>query len=257
MIKNLFFLTILMSLMQMYAMENECSIIPRFPQEIWKHIAHYVIVLDCESDEECIKRTAMPRSLLLPKKYRSCISQLNVCCIKTRRMKNSDHPGYFYAESPDKKKCAIWGPITTENNTTKLIIVDLEQRKKVIDRSFNNQMWNRYAQQQCQKGWKTSLTASGNVIALLSYTRYEDADLWNNRIEIIEAGGEKILETISYRCAYDPLSIDFNLQGTQIIIHTTRGVPDIYHLYPEVRKLSAIQDHIKMLILQKFFEQQN
>lgn len=99
---------------------------------------------------------------------------------------------------------------------------------------------------------------SGNVMGRLEKSRYINSDLWDITIDLIDLSNKKKLQKIYYQLAYDPVSIDFNLQGTQIIIHTSKGEPDIYPLYKEVQKLSAVHNnHLKMLLLQKFFEQQN
>jgi hypothetical protein len=103
-----------------------------------------------------------------------------------------------------------------------------------------------------------ALAPSGNVSCRLEKSRYIDSDLWDIIIDIVELPSHKKLQKIYYQLAYDPLSIDFNIQGTKIIIHTSKGEPAIYSLYEEVQKLSTVQNnHLKMLILQKFFDQEN
>ncbi len=97
---------------------------------------------------------------------------------------------------------------------------------------------------------------SGNVICCLEKTRYVNSDMWDVIINIVEIPSNKKLQKIIYQLAYDLVSVDFNLQGTQIIIHSSKDEPDIYPLYKEVQKLSTPQNnHLKMLMLQKFFEQ--
>jgi hypothetical protein len=133
----------------------------------------------------------------------------------------------------------------------------MDKKKEVIDRHLGNGQWIYPARLIWFNMHKVSLSPSGNVLGLLAHAGYLGEDFYDHDITFVDAKSEKNINAMPRYCADGrPLAIHFNLQGTKVVVHTEKEC-FVHSLDKEVRKLSMIKDvsYIKMLILQKFFDQ--